>query len=55
VVIPVDGFHYSQATLVSLGRRDHMGAPDTFDTAGLAANLALVKAGDKPVLFPTFN
>jgi len=55
VVISMDGFHYPQATLVSLGRRDRMGAPDTFDTAGLAAKLALVKAGHKPVLFPAFD
>ncbi len=34
-VLPMDGFHLSQATLVSLGRRDRMGAPDTFDVDGL--------------------
>jgi pantothenate kinase len=36
----MDGFHLPQATLVELGRRDRMGAPDTFDAAGYAALLA---------------
>lgn len=30
-VLPMDGFHLPQAELVRLGRRDRMGAPDTFD------------------------
>ena len=36
-LIPMDGFHLAQAELVRLGRRDRMGAPDTFDAAGYAA------------------
>ena len=35
----MDGFHLAQAELVRLGRRDRMGAPDTFDAAGYAALL----------------
>ena len=35
-VLPMDGFHFPQAQLVSLGRRERMGAPDTFDAAGYA-------------------
>jgi pantothenate kinase len=38
-VLPMDGFHLSQARLVELGRRDRMGAPDTFDVQGFAAVL----------------
>ena len=34
-ILPMDGFHLAQATLVELGRRDRMGAPDTFDVDGL--------------------
>ena len=34
VLLPMDGFHLPQATLVELGRRDRMGAPDTFDVDG---------------------
>jgi pantothenate kinase len=39
VLLPADGFHLSQATLVTLGRRDRMGAPDTFDVPALVALL----------------
>src|SRR3712207_5395324 len=38
-VVPMDGFHLAQAELVRLGRRDRMGAPDTFDAAGYVALL----------------
>ena len=34
-LVPMDGFHLPQATLVALERRDRMGAPDTFDVDGL--------------------
>lgn len=38
-VLPMDGFHLPQAELVRLGRRDRMGAPDTFDVDGFVAAL----------------
>ena len=41
---PMDGFHLAQSELVRLGRRDRMGAPDTFDAAGYAALLARLRA-----------
>jgi pantothenate kinase len=31
VLLPMDGFHLPQSTLIKLGRRERMGAPDTFD------------------------
>jgi pantothenate kinase len=37
--VPMDGFHLADAELDRLGRRDHKGAPDTFDAAGYAALL----------------
>jgi pantothenate kinase len=43
VVLPMDGFHLSQAELVRLGRRDRMGAPDTFDVDGFVATLARLR------------
>jgi pantothenate kinase len=43
VLVPMDGFHLPQATLVRLGRRDRMGAPDTFDVAGYVALLARLR------------
>ena len=47
VLVPMDGFHLPISELVRLGRRDRMGAPDTFDVAGYAALLARLRA---PVL-----
>ena len=38
-LVGMDGFHLAQAELVRLGRRDRMGAPDTFDAAGYVALL----------------
>lgn len=42
-VLPMDGFHLPQAELVRLGRRDRMGAPDTFDVEGFVALLAALR------------
>ena len=54
-LVPMDGFHLAQAELVRLGRRDRMGAPDTFDAAGYAALLARLR-GDEPVVYaPEFR
>ena len=44
-VLPVDGFHLPQAQLVELGRRDRMGAPDTFDVAGFVAVVRGLRQG----------
>ena len=44
VLLPMDGFHLPQAELVRLGRRDRMGAPDTFDVDGFVATLEAVRA-----------
>jgi pantothenate kinase len=54
-LVPMDGFHLAQSELVRLGRRDRMGAPDTFDAAGYAALLTRLK-GDEPVVYaPEFR
>lgn len=56
VLLPMDGFHLPQARLVMLGRRDRMGAPDTFDVGGFITRLhALRAAGPEPVLVPGFD
>lgn len=59
VLLPMDGFHLPQATLVALGRRDRMGAPDTFDVGGLLATLAAVRApieySRDPIRAPGFD
>jgi pantothenate kinase len=55
VLIPMDGFHLAQAELVRLGRRDRMGAPDTFDVAGYVALLERVRAATETVYAPEFR
>ena len=45
-VLPMDGFHLPQSRLRELGRRERMGAPDTFDVAGFAAVLAHLREVD---------
>lgn len=56
VVVPMDGFHLSNAELLRLGRRDRKGAPDTFDAAGYVALLRRLRAGEPgPVYAPAFD
>lgn len=55
VVVPMDGFHYPQAQLVAMGRRDRMGAPDTFDAGALVDRLDAVSQRNKSVWFPDFD
>src|SRR3954463_12279121 len=55
-LVPMDGFHLAQSELVRLGRRDRMGAPDTFDVAGYAALLTSLRQQIDPVLHaPDFD
>jgi pantothenate kinase len=54
-VVPMDGFHYPQEKLRAMGRRERMGAPDTFDTKALAHLLARVSERLEPVVFPEFD
>jgi pantothenate kinase len=55
-LVPMDGFHLAQAELVRLGRRDRMGAPDTFDAAGYVALLRRLREGREPVVYaPDFR
>jgi pantothenate kinase len=42
-LLPMDGFHLPQSTLVELDRRDRMGAPDTFDVPGFRATLVALR------------
>src|SRR3954452_13667984 len=50
-LVPMDGFHLAQAELVRLGRRDRMGAPDTFDAAGYVALLRRLRDGTEDVVY----
>ena len=42
-IIPMDGFHLSNDELISLGRRERKGAPDTFDVEGFTSLIKSVK------------
>src|SRR4051812_27975200 len=46
-LVPMDGFHLAQPELVRLGRRDRMGAPDTFDVAGYVALLERLRRASR--------
>ena len=54
-LVPMDGFHLSQAELVRLGRRDRMGAADTFDTESYVSTLRTVRSTTADVLAPGFD
>lgn len=47
VVVPMDGFHLSNAELHRLGRRDRKGAIDTFDGWGYLALLRRLRSPDR--------
>jgi len=53
-VLEMDGFHLTQDRLRELGRRERMGAPDTFDVEGFAAVLRALRT-DAIVEAPSFD
>lgn len=55
VALPMDGFHLPQARLVELGRRERMGAPDTFDVDGFVSALEAVRDPSAPRRAPLFD
>ncbi len=54
-LLPMDGYHYPQAVLRDLGRRDRMGAPDTFDVEAFVAVLESVRFSGGTVLARGFD
>jgi pantothenate kinase len=54
-LLPMDGFHLPQAELRRLGRRERMGAPDTFDVDGFVATLAEVGNSCNSTTAPGFD
>lgn len=54
-IMPMDGYHLDNALLDQRGDRPRKGAPWTFDVAGLARDLARLRADDGPVLVPVFD
>lgn len=53
-LLPMDGFHLPQAELLRLGRRERMGAPDTFDVDGFIEVLTALRRGEA-VTAPGFD
>ena len=55
-VLPMDGFHLSNAVLAELHRADRKGAPDTFDVAGFIALLTRIRnEEDSHIYYPIFD
>ena len=54
-LLPMDGYHLPQQTLRDLGRRDRMGAPDTFDVDSFVLTLADLRMSGGPVFAPAFD
>ncbi len=44
ILLPMDGYHLPQAELRRLGRRERMGAPDTFDVPAFVATLRALRS-----------
>jgi pantothenate kinase len=56
VLVPMDGFHLANSVLENLGRRQHKGAPDTFDANGYLALLRRLRDQTEDVVYaPTFR
>ncbi len=56
VLVPMDGFHLSNATLIAWGRRGRKGAWDTFDTGGYVHLLRRLRAQTEDVVHaPDFD
>jgi pantothenate kinase len=56
VLVPMDGFHLADPTLVAWGRRERKGAPDTFDVGGYVALLRRLRDQQEDVVHaPEFD
>ncbi len=54
-IVPMDGFHYDNAVLDSLGLRHRKGAPETFDFDGFRHVLERLRKADATVSVPFFD
>ncbi|WP_372572030.1 nucleoside/nucleotide kinase family protein [Ruegeria jejuensis] len=53
-VVPMDGFHLHNPTLIERGLLDRKGAPETFDVSGFAHLTTRLQVEDE-VFYPTFD
>lgn len=55
-LVPMDGYHLSNAQLERLQRSDRKGAPDTFDSLGFANLMSRIKSAKlEDIYFPIFH
>ena len=55
-VVPMDGYHLSNAVLQQLSRADRKGAPDTFDATGFGALLKRIRSENSAdIYYPIFD
>ena len=55
-LVPMDGYHLSNAQLKTLNRSDRKGAPDTFDAGGYLDLLQRIKTNvESEIYFPIFH
>jgi pantothenate kinase len=54
-VVPMDGFHYDDAVLSTLGLRSRKGSPPTFDCTGFESLLKRLKSLENNVAIPVFD
>lgn len=55
-LVPMDGFHLSNAQLARLGRSERKGAPDTFDAHGYVELLKRIKTNlREEIYYPIFH
>lgn len=54
-VVAMDGFHLDNATLDARGLRARKGAPETFDVAGLHAQILALKHAEHDLPVPVFD
>lgn len=55
-ILPMDGYHYDDRLLDTLGRRARKGAPDTFDVGGYRAMLERLRANrEAAIAVPVFD
>jgi pantothenate kinase len=54
-LLPMDGYHFDNAVLEARGLMARKGAPETFDTGGLLADLRRIKAQSSDVAVPVFD
>jgi pantothenate kinase len=55
MVVPMDGFHYDDRVLETMGLRHRKGAPETFDFDGYETLLKRLRAADADVAIPIFD